>query len=115
MSGTPARPLCVNVRSAQSWIPTLPRDVLASLGQSADQQQAVEYAMRPIAIGKMNWLFTGSERAGRRVAVIQSLFATAKLNALDPARWLVTVLERLPTCPSSQIDSLLPLSDFSYR
>lgn len=47
----------------------------------------VENAIRPIAIGKKNGLFAGSERAGRRAAAIQSLFATAKLNGLDPARW----------------------------
>ncbi|MCP2010714.1 hypothetical protein L1274_004456 [Duganella sp. HSC-15S17] len=57
---------------------------------------------------KKNWLFTGSERAGRRAAAIQSLFATAKLNGLDPLRWLSSVLERLPTCPNSQLDTLLP-------
>lgn len=68
----------------------------------------VENAIRPIAIGKKNWLFTGSERAGRRAAAIQSLFATAKLNGLDPLRWLASVLERLPTSPNSQLDTLLP-------
>ncbi|EKU79659.1 transposase domain-containing protein, partial [Massilia timonae] len=47
----------------------------------------------------------------RRAAVIQSLFATAKLNGLDPARWLAETLEKLPTCPNSRIDSLLPFSD----
>lgn len=58
----------------------------------------VENAIRSIAIGKKNWLFTGSERASRRAAAIQSLFATAKLNGLDPLRWLADVLgERLPT------------------
>jgi transposase len=75
----------------------------------------VENTIRPIAIGKKNWLFTGSERAGRRAAAIQSLFATAKLNGLDPLRWLADVLERLPTCPNSQIDSLLPFPDFIQR
>ena len=64
---------------------------------------------------KKNWLFTGSERAGRRAAAIQSLSATAKLNALDPARWLAGILERLPTCPNSQIDSLLPFPYSSQR
>lgn len=68
----------------------------------------VENAIRPIAIGKKNWLFAGSERAGRRAAAIQSLFATAKLNGLDPARWLADTLERLPTCPNNRLDSLLP-------
>jgi transposase len=69
----------------------------------------VENAIRPIALGKKNWLFTGSERAGKRAAAIQSLLATAKLNGLDPAAWLRATLEALPTCLNSQIDSLLPL------
>lgn len=68
----------------------------------------VENTIRPIAIGKKNWLFVGSERAGKRAAAIQSLLATAKLNGLDPAAWLRETLEKLPTCPNSQIDSLLP-------
>jgi transposase len=69
----------------------------------------VENAIRPICIGKKNWLFAGSERAGRRAAAIQSLLATAALNGLDPAKWLRETLEKLPTCLNSQIDSLLPL------
>lgn len=48
----------------------------------------VENTIRPIAIGKKNWLFTGSERAGIRAAAIQSLLATANLNGLDPSAWL---------------------------
>ena len=71
----------------------------------------VENAIRPIAIGKKHWLFAGSERAGRRAAAIQSLLATAKLNGLDPQRWLTETLEKLPTCPNSQLDSLLPFPD----
>jgi transposase len=70
----------------------------------------VENAIRPIAIGKKNWLFAGSERAGRRAAAIQSLVATAKLNGLDPMRWLTQTLEKLPSCPNSEIDSLLPFA-----
>jgi len=69
----------------------------------------VENAIRPIAIGRKNWLFTGSERAGQRAAAIQTLFDTAKLNNLNPADWLKTTLEKLPTWPNSQIDELLPL------
>lgn len=87
----------------------------ATSGTLPIDNNPVENAIRPIAIGKKNWLFTGSERAGRRAAAIQSLFATAKLNGLDPARWLASVLERLPTCPNSQIDSLLPFPDFTQR
>ncbi len=69
----------------------------------------VENVIRPIALGRKNWLFAGSERAGQRAAAIQTLLGTAKLNGLDPAAWLRDTLEKLPTCLNSQIDSLLPL------
>jgi transposase len=68
----------------------------------------VENNIRPIVLGKKNWLFTGSERAGKRAAAIQTLLSTAKLNGLDPAAWLRDTLNKLPTCLNSQIDSLLP-------
>jgi transposase len=71
----------------------------------------VENAIRPIALGKKNWLFAGSERAGQRAAVIQTLLGTAKLNGLDPAAWLKDTLEKLPTWPNSRIDELLPFSN----
>lgn len=83
----------------------------AGSGSLPIDNNPVENAIRPIAIGKKNWLFAGSERAGRRAAAIQSLFATAKLNGLDPARWLADTLENLPTCPNSRIDSLLPFAN----
>lgn len=69
----------------------------------------VENAIRPITLGRRNWLFTGSERAGCRAAAIQSLLATAKLNGLEPYAWLKNTLEKLPTWPYSRIDELLPL------
>lgn len=69
----------------------------------------IENAIRPIAIGKKNWLFAGSERAGRRAAAIQSLLGTAKLNGLEPCAWLKDTLEKLPLWPNSRIDELLPL------
>jgi len=69
----------------------------------------VENAIRPIAIGKKNWLFAGSARAGKRAAAIQSLLGTAKLNGLDPHAWLKETLEKLPAWPNSRIDALLPL------
>lgn len=69
----------------------------------------VENAIRPIALGKKNWLFAGSERAGKRAAAIQSLLITAKLNGLEPSAWLKETLEKLPVWPNSSIDELLPL------
>jgi len=69
-----------------------------------------ENSIRPIAIGKKNWLFAGSQRAGIRAAAIQSLIATAKLNGLDPYAWLKSTLEKLPTHPNHLIDELLPFN-----
>ncbi|WP_375342129.1 transposase domain-containing protein [Nitrosomonas sp. Nm84] len=55
-------------------------------------------------------MFTGSERAGKRVVAIQTLLGTAKLNGLNPAEWLTDALEKLPTWPNSRIDELLPFA-----
>lgn len=74
----------------------------AASGSLRIDNNPVENSIRPVAIGKKNWLFAGSERAGRRAAAIQSLFATATLNALEPARWLADTLDKLPTCPNSR-------------
>ena len=80
----------------------------ADSGSFAIDNNPVENSIRPIAIGKKNWLYAGSERAGRRAAAIQSLLGTARLNGLDPAAWLKGTLEKLPTCRNSDIDDLLP-------
>ena len=60
-----------------------------------------------------NWLHTGSELAGIRAAVIQTLLGTAKLNDLDPFAWLKDTLEKLPTWPNSRLDELLPLRRYT--
>ena len=80
----------------------------AETGHLPIDNNPVENAIRPIALGKKNWLFAGSERAGKRAAAIQSLFATARLNGIEPAAWLKDTLEKLPTWPNSRIDELLP-------
>jgi hypothetical protein len=68
----------------------------------------VENQIRPIAIGRSNWLFAGSLRAGQRAAAVMSLLHSARLNGHDPYVYLKDVLERLPTQPASRIDELLP-------
>jgi transposase len=68
----------------------------------------VENQIRPIAIGRSNWLFAGSLRAGKRAAAIMSLVHSAKLNGHDPYAYLRDVLERLPTQQASRIGELLP-------
>jgi transposase len=68
----------------------------------------VENQIRPIALGRNNWLFAGSLRAGRRAAAIMSLVHSARLNGRDPYEYLRDVLERLPTQPASRVQELLP-------
>lgn len=68
----------------------------------------VENRIRPIALGRQNWLFAGSLRAGKRAAAVMSLIHSAKLNGLDPYAYMREVLERLPTQPASRIAELLP-------
>lgn len=68
----------------------------------------VENRIRPIALGRQNWLFAGSLRAGKRAAAVMSLIHSAKMNGLDPYAYMRDVLERLPTQPASRIGELLP-------
>jgi transposase len=81
----------------------------AQTGNLPIDNNPVENAIRPIALGKKNWLFAGSERAGKRAAAIQSLFATAKLNGIEPSAWLKDTLEKLPVWTMRRIDELLPI------
>jgi len=81
----------------------------ADSGHLPIDNNPIENAIRPIAVGKKNWLFAGSERAGKRAAAIQTLLATAKANGIEPFAWLKDTLEKLPTCPNSRLDELLPL------
>jgi hypothetical protein len=82
----------------------------AETGHLPIDNNPVENTIRPIALGKKNWLFAGSERAGQRAAAIQTLLGTAKLNGIDPAAWLRDTLEKLPAWPNSRIDELLPFA-----
>ncbi len=68
----------------------------------------IENAIRPIALGRKNWLFAGSEPAGQRAAAVMSLIATAKANDIEPLAYLKEVLTRLPAHKDAAIDALLP-------
>ena len=69
---------------------------------------AVENSIRPLAIGRRNWLFVGSQQAGERAAVMLSLIESAKLNGHDPWAYLKDVFERLPTLKNRDLELLLP-------
>ena len=75
---------------------------------SMPDTNTVERALRPIAVGRRNWTFAGSDRGGERAAAIYTLIETAKLNGVDPQAWLADVLARLPDHPAKRITDLLP-------
>ena len=68
----------------------------------------IENQIRPIALGRSNWLFAGSLRAGQRAAAVMSLIQSARMNGHDSYAYLKDVLTRLPTHKASQIGELLP-------
>lgn len=69
---------------------------------------AAERAMRPVAVGRKNWLFAGSDVGGQRAAGIYSLIETAKLNGVEPLAYLRDVIARISEHPKHALDQLLP-------
>jgi transposase len=67
----------------------------------------VENQIRPVALGRSNWLFAGSLRTGQRAAAVMSLVHSARLSGHDPYAYLRDVLERLPTQAASRSGELL--------
>ena len=68
----------------------------------------VENAIRPVAIGRKNYLFAGSHPAAQRAAMIYSLFATCRLHHINPYDWLKDVLQRMHLYTTNNIHELLP-------
>jgi transposase len=69
---------------------------------------ACENALRPIAVGRKNWLFCGSDRGGQTAATLMSLTSSCKSLGVEPLAYLRDVLDRVSTHPNSRIGELLP-------
>lgn len=69
---------------------------------------ASERAMKPVALGRKNWLFAGSAAGGRTAAILMSLCTTCKALGVDPLAYLTDVLNRVSTHPNSRLEELLP-------
>jgi hypothetical protein len=67
-----------------------------------------ENQLRPADVGRGNWLFAGTLRAGQRAAAVMSLVQSARINGHDPYACMKDILTRLPTQKNSQIGELLP-------
>ena len=80
----------------------------SSNGQLDIDNNSAERAMRPIAVGRRNYMFFGSDNGGRTAAVLYSLIASAKRHGLDPFVYLRDVLARISDYPSNKLRELLP-------
>jgi transposase len=80
----------------------------ASDGRIEMDNNIIERQIRPIAVGKKNWLFAGSDNGGHRAAAMYTLLNTAKLNGINPEQYLTYVFERINDHKVNQIDQLLP-------
>jgi transposase len=77
-------------------------------GRLEISNNAAERAIRPLALGRKNYLFAGSDAGGERAAAVYTLVETAKLNGLDPEAYFREVLDRIADHPINRISQLLP-------
>jgi transposase len=70
----------------------------------------VENTIRPVALGRKNYLFAGSPEGAHRLAIIYSLVATCKLNGINPYEYFYDVLPKIPTYPAKNIAELTPVN-----
>ena len=77
-------------------------------GRGCIDNSAAERTIRPVALGRRNWTFAGSDAGGERAACIYSLIETGKLNGLDPEAYLRHTLERIADHPVIRVGGLLP-------
>jgi hypothetical protein len=78
-------------------------------GEVEIDNNLVENAIRPTALGKKNWLFFGSEEAGQRSAVMYTLIENCRMHGVEPYAYLKDVLQRLPTTTNRHVAQLTPL------
>ena len=77
-------------------------------GRLEISNNAAENQIRPVALGRKNWLFAGSDGGGERAAAFYTLIRTAKLNGVEPEAWLTDVIARIGAHPINRLAELLP-------
>jgi transposase len=88
-----------------NWTPLV---VYLDDGRIEIDNNLVENAIRPTALGKKNWLFIGEAEAGERSAILYTIVECCRRRGLDPYAYLRNVLTRLPSSTNWQIADLTP-------
>lgn len=90
----------------------LPRRKQLSLYTTSSKLQIdnnlIENSIRPVAIGRKNYLFAGSHEGARRAAMLYSFFGTCKMHKVNPFDWLSETLRRIPSHKANRLSELLP-------
>ena len=77
---------------------------------SMPDNNTAERAIRPLAVGRKNYLFVGSPSGGKSAAIAYTLIETAKLNDVDPQAWLTDVLANIADTKITRLEDLMPWS-----
>lgn len=80
-------------------------------GDLRPDNNLIEHQIRPLALGRKNYLFAGSHQGAKYAAIFYSLFATCRLNHVDPQAWLEDVLHRIGDHHVTKLEQLLPTSN----
>jgi len=102
----PSNPLCKALNYAMTRVEAL--QTFLSDPDVAIDTNHLERSLRPIPMGRKNWLFCWTELGAKQVGIIQSLLVTCKLQGIHPHEYLVDVLQRIDEHPASDVDALTP-------
>jgi len=77
-------------------------------GRFSIDNNLIENSIRPVALGRKNYMFAGSHDAAQQAAIVYSLLATCKINNIEPFEWLTNTLSVISNYPADQLFKLLP-------
>ncbi|MDB4442952.1 IS66 family transposase [Saprospiraceae bacterium] len=103
---TPKSPISKAIGYYLNQWPKLSRVLQA--GELEIDNNKIENKIRPLALGRKNYLFAGNHQAGQNIAMMYSFFATCKEHNINPYDWLKNVLEELPDTKITDLEKLLP-------
>ncbi len=84
-------------------------------GNLSPDNNLIENQIRPMALGRKNYMFCGSHHGAENATIFYSLIATCKLNGIDPYRWLIYVFNNIDKYNINKLHELLPIQENKHR